>query len=70
MTKLNDKRIKWLCKQVVNEGRKPKDLAPVYGYKSNLIIKLGKNDKQLKERIVYARSCNAGTSWSRVYEKN
>ncbi len=32
----------------------------IYGYKQNIIIKLGKNDKQLKERIVYARSCNAG----------
>lgn len=32
----------------------------IYGYKQNIIIKLGKNDKQLNERIVYARSCNAG----------
>ena len=30
MTKLNDKRIKWFVKQVVDEGRKLKDLAPVY----------------------------------------
>lgn len=32
----------------------------IFGYKKNLIVKLGKNDKLLKERIVYARSCNAG----------
>jgi len=33
----------------------------VFGYKNNLIVKLGKNDRLLKERLVYARSCNAGT---------
>jgi len=32
----------------------------IWGYKDNYIIKLGKNDSLLKERIVYARSCNAG----------
>lgn len=32
----------------------------IFGYKNEVIIKLGKNDKLLKERIVYARSCNAG----------
>ena len=32
----------------------------IFGYKKNLIVKFGKNDKLLKERIVYARSCNAG----------
>ncbi len=32
----------------------------IFGYKKNLIVKFGKNDKILKERIVYARSCNAG----------
>lgn len=32
----------------------------IYGYKQNVIIKIGVNDKLLKERIVYARSCNAG----------
>jgi hypothetical protein len=32
----------------------------IFGYKNNVIIQFGKNDKILKERIVYARSCNAG----------
>lgn len=32
----------------------------IYGYKQNIIIKVGENDKLLKEKIVYARSCNAG----------
>jgi len=32
----------------------------IYGYKKNAIIRLGKNDKLLKNRIIYARSCNAG----------
>ena len=32
----------------------------ILGYKQNAIIKIGENDKLLKERIVYARACNAG----------
>jgi len=32
----------------------------IYGHKGNIIVKVGENDKQLKERIVYARACNAG----------
>ena len=33
----------------------------IFGYKENAIIKLGKNDGLIKERLVYARSCDAGT---------
>lgn len=32
----------------------------VFGYKEETIIQLGKNDYLLKERLVYARSCQAG----------
>ena len=32
----------------------------IFGYKQNVIIQLGKNDYLLKERLVYARSCDAG----------
>ena len=32
----------------------------IYGYKGNIIVKLGQNDNSLKERIIYARACNAG----------
>jgi hypothetical protein len=32
----------------------------IFGYQDNIIIQLNKNDHLLKERIVYARSCNAG----------
>jgi len=32
----------------------------VYGYKNELIVKLGKNDSLVRERLIYARSCSAG----------
>lgn len=32
----------------------------VFGYKQNVIIQLNKNEHLLKERLVYARSCNVG----------
>lgn len=32
----------------------------IFGYKDNIIIKVGENDNYLKEKIVYARACNAG----------
>ena len=32
----------------------------IFGHKDNVIIKLNQNDHLLKEKIVYARSCNAG----------
>lgn len=32
----------------------------IFGYKQNVILKLNKNSNLLKERIIYARSCNAG----------
>lgn len=32
----------------------------IFGYKNNIIVKLGENDNALKERIVYVRACNAG----------
>jgi len=32
----------------------------IYGYKDEILIKVGFNEELLKERIVYARSCNAG----------
>ena len=32
----------------------------IFGYKDNIIIQLGKNEALLKDRIIYARSCNAG----------
>ncbi|MDP2749951.1 MAG: hypothetical protein Q8O89_03915 [Nanoarchaeota archaeon] len=33
----------------------------IFGYRQNIIIKLGENDGLLKDRIVYARSCDAGS---------
>jgi transposase InsO family protein len=42
MTKLNNKRIKWIIKQVVNEGKKPKDLAPLYGVSVRRVQQLAK----------------------------
>jgi len=32
----------------------------IYGYKKNVIVQAGKNSDAIKERLVYARSCNAG----------
>ena len=32
----------------------------IFGHKKNVIVQVGKNEFLLKERIVYARSCNAG----------
>lgn len=32
----------------------------IFGFKDNMIIRAGVNHELLKERIVYARSCNAG----------
>ncbi len=36
------------------------DFDAILGYKNKVILQLGKNDSLLKERLVYARSCNAG----------
>ena len=49
MTKLNNQRIKWLVKQVVNEGRKPKDLAPVYDISVGRVQQLAKYYSDKKE---------------------
>lgn len=42
----------------------------ILGYKQNVIVKLGKNDSLLKERLVYARSCNAGIKLGRECMEN
>jgi hypothetical protein len=42
----------------------------IFGYKNNPIIQIGKNDHLLKERIVYARSCNAGLKLGPTCMKN
>jgi hypothetical protein len=42
----------------------------IFGYKSNPIILLGKNDYLLKERLVYARSCHAGLKLGPACMKN
>lgn len=33
----------------------------IFGYKNSVIIQMGENESLLKERMVYARSCNAGS---------
>lgn len=45
-------------KLLVLNGHGSSDL--VYGYKEEIIVKLNENDDLIKERLVYARSCNAG----------
>lgn len=42
----------------------------IFGYKNDIIIKLGKNDHLLKERLVYARSCDAGAKLGPACMKN
>lgn len=42
----------------------------IFGYKQNIIIQLGKNDHLLKEKLVYARSCNAGEELGQECMKN
>lgn len=42
----------------------------IFGYKDNIILKLGTNDKLIKERIVYARSCHAGITLGPECMKN
>ena len=42
----------------------------IFSYKQNIIIQLGKNDYLLKERLIYARSCNAGAKLGPECMKN
>src|SRR3989344_3060569 len=42
----------------------------IYGYKENPIIEMGENDHLLKERLVYARSCDAGQELGKECMKN
>ncbi|MBR9683188.1 hypothetical protein GOV03_01490 [Candidatus Woesearchaeota archaeon] len=42
----------------------------IFGHKNNPLIRKGKNDYLLKERIVYARSCDAGLNLGPTCMKN
>ena len=42
----------------------------IFGHKKNVIVQVGKNEFLLKERIVYARSCNAGVKLGPECMKN
>jgi len=42
---------------IVFNGHGSKD--SIFGYKDNIIIQVGKNEDIIRERIIYARACNA-----------
>lgn len=42
----------------------------LFGYKQNIIVEVGKNEKILKERIIYARACDAGSNLGLECMKN
>lgn len=42
----------------------------IFGYKTNVLIKAGMNEELLKDRITYARSCNAAVSLGVECTKN
>ncbi len=42
----------------------------IYGYKDEVLVKVGNNEELLKERVIYARSCNAGLILANESMKN
>lgn len=61
MVKLNNKRIKWLVKQVVREGKKPKDVAPVYKVSERRVQQLVKEYQETKKFPVLNKSRRPNT---------
>ena len=49
MTKLNNKRIRWLVNQIVNKCKKPKELAKIYRIAECRVQQLAKEFKETKK---------------------
>ena len=49
MTKLNNKRIRWLVNQIINKGKKPKELAKIYGITERRVQQLARAFKETKK---------------------
>lgn len=61
--KLNEKDFSQILKKldynlIILNGHGSAD--SVFGFKNNIILQVGRNESLLAERLVYARSCNAG----------